>query len=334
MHYYIISGELSGDLYGSYLIEFLKTQDSNSQFTCWGGHYMQNAGGNLVVDLSSLSFMGFWEVFKNSKTILKNLLFARKHIKQTNPDAIILIDYPGFNLHVAKYAKSLDIPVFWFIAPQIWAWKSGRIKKIKKYINTLFVALPFELEYFRRRGVQTFYFGHPMIDIFRNSKRKPILNQPNKPIIALLPGSRIQEIRLMLPVMLKASCHFSQYQFVIICANNIKLNLYEDLISGFNVELRFNKDIFPFVDAAVVASGTASLELAMYNIPQVVCYKLNPISFLFAKLFSRVKYISLVNILADQPIVEELIQHRCNAINIESSLKSILEENNRRKIRL
>lgn len=333
MHYYIISGELSGDLYGAYLVDSLREIDSNSRFTCWGGDNMRKAVGDVVVDLNKLSFMGFWEVLKNSRTLLGNLNFAKKHIAEIKPDAIILIDYPGFNLRIAKYAKKLEIPVFWFMAPQVWAWHQSRVKKIRNYVHSLFVGLPFEFDYFKKRGINTYYFGHPMIGIVSENMKKHNMKNLGKPIIALLPGSRVQEIKIMLPIMLKASCNFPQYRFVIICVEHVPRSLYENLIKDFNVELKFNKSILPSLSAAVVTSGTASLELALYNIPQVVCYKLNFLSFLLAKLFAKVNYISLVNILANKLIVDELIQYQCNSQNITSSLASVLEEHNQSNIR-
>ena len=330
MHYYIISGELSGDLYGSYLIHALRKHDKDALFTCWGGDYMKKAGGNVVVNLSDLSFMGFWEVFKNSRKILKNLFFAKKHIKDVRPDALILIDYPGFNMQIAKYAKKHNIPVFWFIAPQLWAWNGSRIKKMQKYVDVLFVALPFEQNYFNKRGVKTFYFGHPILDTLPHNLNSDKINKLGKPIIALLPGSRENEVQYMLPVMLEASSRFSDYRIIVLCAPNIARSFYEHLTHGFNVELKFDKDLLPYVHAAVVTSGTASLELTFYKIPQVVCYKLNMISFMLAKLFIRVKYISLVNIIANKLVVEELIQNNFNVDNLQLSIKNILLEKNRK----
>ncbi len=326
MHYYIISGELSGDLYGSKLIHSLRKLDSNSKFSCWGGSNMHNAGGDVVVNLDSLSYMGFWEVLKNSNTILKNLFFAKKHISKIKPDALILIDYPGFNLQIAKYAKKKGIPVFWFIAPQVWAWNGRRVIKMKKYIDKLFVALPFELDYFQRNGIKTYYFGHPLIDILGNQRHNKLHPNLGKPIIALFPGSRVQEIKKMLPAMLKVTSFFQDYRFVIICAESINRSIYEDLVIDCNIELKFNKDILPSVNAALVTSGTASLELALCRIPQVVCYKLHYLSFLIAKIFIKLKFISLVNILAKKMVVDELIQHDFNIKNIIHSLQNVLDE--------
>tara|TARA_B100001250_G_scaffold371545_1_gene356438 strand:- start:117 stop:1241 length:1125 start_codon:yes stop_codon:yes gene_type:complete len=332
MHYYIISGELSGDLYGSKLIQCLKKHNPKSKFTCWGGRYMDAVGGNVVVDLDSLSFMGFWEVFKNVLSVFKNLSYAKLHIKETNPDVLILIDYPAFNLKIARYAKKLGIPVYWFIAPQLWAWKANRIKSMRKYISKLFVALPFELDYFNKRGVKTFYFGHPMIDIIKSQKQSYSDSNLGKPLIALLPGSRKQEIQKMLPIMLGVLPYFSQYRFVIICAPHLKRSFYEDLIMDVNVELKFNKDILLSVSAAIVTSGTATLELAIYKIPQVVCYKLDFISFFLANLFSKVKYISLVNILSNKYVVKELIQYNFNVQALVSALTSVLTDANTSRI--
>ena len=329
MHYYIISGELSGDLYGSYLIHALRKYDKDALFTCWGGDNMKHAGGNVVVNLSSLSFMGFWEVLKNSRKILKNLFFAKKHIKDVRPDALILIDYPGFNMQIAKYAKKHNIPVFWFVAPQLWAWHDSRIRKMQKYVDTLFVALPFEQNYFDKRGVKTYYFGHPILDTLSNNIQSNNIKKLGKPIIAVLPGSREHEVKYMLPVMLKSTSIFSDYRIIVLCVPNIERSFYENLTYGFNVELKFDKDFLPYVSAAVVTSGTASLELAFYKIPQVVCYKLSMISFFIAKIFIRIKYISLVNIIANKLVVEELIQNNFNVDNLQLSIKNILLEKNR-----
>tara|TARA_B100001741_G_C16519136_1_gene583850 strand:- start:474 stop:1559 length:1086 start_codon:yes stop_codon:yes gene_type:complete len=331
MHYYIISGELSGDLYGAELIKSLRKHDVNSRFTCWGGNHMKGAGVNIVRDLSKLSFVGFFEVFQNSFTILKNYFFAKNNIKKVNPDAIILIDYPGFNLKIAKYAKKINIPVFWFIAPQVWAWKKSRIYTMRKYIDKLFVALPFELDYFSKEKIETYYFGHPLVDIVSrvNYNNKP---QLGKPIIALMPGSRCQEIKTMLPVMLSVISYFSNYRFVIICASGVSRSFYEDLVSGYDVELKFDKSIFASLEAAVVASGTATLELAIYNIPQLVCYKLNPLSYYIARWLAKIKYISLVNILLNKPALKELIQYDFNVRNIKNELSKLLNIDNKKKI--
>ena len=329
MHYYIISGELSGDLYGSKLMRSLKKHDANAKFTCWGGEYMKTAGGNIVRNLDSLSFIGFFEVLQNSYSIVKNYLFAKKNIKDVHPDAIILIDYPGFNLRIAEYAKKLNIPVFWFIAPQVWAWKKNRIKKMQRHIDKLFVALPFELDYFSKNKIDTYYFGHPLLDVVSKADKVDILG---KPIISLMPGSRKQEVKRLLPIMLQVIKYFSAYRFVIICAHSIDRSFYEDIVDGYNVELKFDKNILSSSKAALVASGTATLELAILNLPQVVCYKLNPISYVLAKLFTNIKYISLVNILADKMVVKELIQNDLNLKNLIKELNFILSHERKQEI--
>ena len=326
MHYYIISGELSGDLYGSKLIKSLRHYDTNAVFTCWGGDYMEKAGGNMVRDLDQLSFVGFFELLKHSFTILSNYTFAKRHIKSTSPDAIILIDYPGFNLRIAKYAKSLQIPVFWFIAPQTWAWKKNRVYKMKKYIDKLFVALPFELEYFSKFNIKTYYYGHPILELLERQKET---NALGKPIIALMPGSRKQEVQSILPIMLKVINQFNSYRFVLICANSINRSIYESLIKGYNVELKFDKAVLSVAHAALVASGTATLELAILKIPQVVCYKLHPVSYLLARFFANIQYISLVNILAKKSIVPELVQNEFTVNELVNKLNFILDNKNK-----
>tara|TARA_B100001250_G_scaffold413038_1_gene445900 strand:+ start:565 stop:1650 length:1086 start_codon:yes stop_codon:yes gene_type:complete len=331
MHYYIISGELSGDLYGAELIKSLQKKDSESRFTCWGGQHMKNTGVTVVRDLSKLSFVGFFEVFQNSFTIINNYTFARKHIKNMNPDVLILIDYPGFNLKIAKYAKKIGIPVFWFIAPQVWAWKKSRVYMMRKYIDKLFVVLPFELDYFSQEKIETYYFGHPLLDLVRTDDDSN-MQQLGKPVIALMPGSRNQEINTILPVMLSVISSFPSHRFVIICASSISRSVYENLTQGYDVELKFEKSVFPFLEAAIVASGTATLELAIYNIPQIVCYKLHPISYYLARWFAKIKYISLVNILANKPVLKELIQSDFNVENVKRELSVILRPDDKKQI--
>ena len=327
MNYYIISGELSGDLYGSKLIKSLRKYDTNAVFTCWGGDYMKKAGGHMVRDLDQLSFIGFFELLKHSFTIFSNYTFAKKHIKSASPDAIILIDYPGFNLRIAKYAKSLQIPVFWFIAPQTWAWKKNRVYKMKKYIDKLFVALPFELEYFSNFNIETYYYGHPILELLEKQKE---INTLGKPIIALMPGSRKQEVQKMLPEMLKLIDYFRDYHFIIGGVNNIDLLFYKKIIKNHNVKLVINQTykLMSVSSAAIVTSGTISLEAAICNLPQVVCYKTSFISFSIAKRLIKSKYISLVNIILNRSVVDELIQQDFNSENLIFSLEKNLNKNN------
>lgn len=333
MNYYIIAGETSGDLYGSYLIKSLKKYDLSAKFTCFGGEYIKRAGGDIVCDLDKLAFMGFWEVLRNSLTIYKNFSFVKASIKKANPDALILIDYPAFNLKVANYARKLNIPVFWFVPPKVWAWNYKRVYKIKKYVHSLFVIFPFELDLFLKHSIKSHYFGNPLVDTLSSHLEKPFVKPLGKPIITLFPGSRKQEIIRMLPPMLASSLNFPNYRFVIMCAPNINKSFYIPFTKGNNlIDLVYDKNILQSASAAIVTSGTASLELAMLNVPQIVCYKLNYLSFLLARTFLNIKFISLVNILAKKQVVPELIQSDCNTISISHKLNQILIREERQKM--
>ena len=330
---YIIAGENSGDNHGSLLMKEILLLQPNTKFYGIGGKKMESIGLQSIENINKLAVLGFVEIIRHLFFFYNLINKVMNHIMQINPHRIILIDYPGFNLRIAKYAKKIGIPVYWFIAPQIWAWKGNRIRIMQKYIDKLFVALPFELDYFKERGLETFYFGHPMLDIIQSKKQTDLHSTlAGTKLIALLPGSRKQEIRKILPIMLGVLIHFPDYKFVIICTNNIKRSFYENLIGDMNIELKFNKDILSSVSAAIVTSGTATLELAIYKIPQVVCYKLDFISFLLATIFARIKYISLVNILSDKYVVKELIQYNCKTSSIVAELSLILKENNASRI--
>ncbi len=331
MKYYIISGENSGDLYGSYLIDSIKKYDSKATFFCWGGDYMKKKGGKIIRHLDKLSFMGFWEVFKNIFTIIYNFQLVKKDLKKKKPDVLILIDYPGFNLRVAQFAKSQNIKVLWFVAPQIWAWNESRIKEIKKYIDRMYVVLPFEKDYFKSKNFNVQYFGHPLTQIINYKHFK---NRKTKKIIALFPGSRKQEIRKMLPEMLKLIDYFRDYRFIIGGAKNINSNFYKELIKNHDVKLVIDQTykLMSLSSAAIVTSGTISLEAAICNVPQVVCYKTSFISFLIAKRMIKSKYISLVNIILNRPVVDELIQQHFNSENLIFSIEKVLNKNNLHKI--
>ena len=333
MKYYIISGENSGDLYGSYLIDSIKKYDSKATFFCWGGDYMKKKGGKIIRHLDKLSFMGFWEVFKNIFTIIYNFQLVKKDIKKKKPNVLILIDYPGFNLRVAQFAKSQNIKVLWFVAPQIWAWNESRIKKIKKYIDRMYVVLPFEKDYFKSKNFNVQYFGHPLTQIinYKHFKKKKI-----KKTIALFPGSRKQEITKMLPEMLKLIKHFRDYRFVIGGVKNINLNLYKKLIKNHDVKLVIGQTykLMSLSSAAIVTSGTISLEAAIFNLPQVVCYKTSFISFSIAKRMIKTKFISLVNIISNKKVVDELIQDDFNLENLIISLEKSLNKNYIKKLNI
>ncbi len=331
MKYYIISGENSGDLYGGYLMDSLRKYDQDATFFCWGGDSMQEKGGKMIRKLNRLSFMGFWEVAQNFPTILYNFQLVKKDLKKKNPDVLILIDYPGFNLRVAQFAKKKNIKVLWFVAPQIWAWKESRITRIKKYIDRMYVVLPFEKNYFKSKNFNVEYFGHPLTQIINqkyfNSERK-------RKIIALFPGSRKQEVKKMLPTMLKLIDYFRDYRFIIGGVKNIDLNFYKKIIKNYDVKLVVDQTykLMSCSSASIVTSGTISLESAMHNLPQVVCYKTSFISFLIAKRLVKSKYISLVNIILKRPVVDELIQQDFNSENLILSLEKLLNKNNIKNI--
>lgn len=334
MKYYIIAGEASGDLHGSNLIKALKAADSNTECRCWGGDLMVEAGGHLAKHYRDLAFMGFIEVLFNLGTILKNISFCKKDIESYQPDALILIDYPGFNLRIAKWAKRKGIPVHYYISPQIWAWKEGRIKDIKRDVDEMYVILPFEKDFYEKKHQFPVHFvGHPLIDAI---SQRPLANPEafrkehnldERPIIALLPGSRKQEISKMLEVMLSVTDEFKEYQFVIAGAPSQEKEFYAPFLKKSNVYLLLNKtyDLLSLSNAALVTSGTATLETALYKVPQVVCYKGSRISYEIAKRVINLKYISLVNLILDKPVVTELIQTDLHTARLKKELENILE---------
>jgi lipid-A-disaccharide synthase len=341
MKYYIIAGEASGDLHGSNLIKELKKIDASAIIRCWGGDKMQQAGGELVKHYRDLAFMGFWEVLKNIFTILRNLKFCKKDIEQFQPDVLILIDYPGFNLRIAKWAKQKGHRIIYYISPQVWAWKANRVKTMKQTIDKMIVILPFEKDYFKNKwSWDVEYVGHPLveeIEKFRVDSHESIvadspLTTHHSQIIALLPGSRKQEILKKLPVMLEVSKSFANYQFVIAKAPGLDDNFYNSLLSSYNnVSAVSGKtyDILMQAKAALVTSGTATLETALFGVPEVVCYKGSFLSYEIGRRLVKVKYISLVNLIMDKPVVKELIQHDMNVKNLQSELNELLTNEKR-----
>jgi len=338
MKYYLIAGEASGDLHGANLMAALIKKDPKAIIRFWGGDLMKEQGGTLVKHYKDLAFMGFVEVLFNIKTILKNISFCKQDVEQFKPDVLIFIDYPGFNLRIAKWAKEHKIPTHYYISPQIWAWKEGRIKAIKRDVDQMYVILPFEKDFYENKHQFPVHFvGHPLIDAI--SKRKQVNidrfkeenNLDDRPIIALLPGSRKQEISKMLKVMLSVTPEFDEYQFVIAGAPSQETEFYQKFISQKNIHLLLNKtyDLLSVAKAALVTSGTATLETALYKVPQVVCYKGNSISYEIAKRIIHLKYISLVNLILDKPAVTELIQNKFTTKNLKKELSKILDENHR-----
>ena len=328
MKYYIIAGEASGDLHGSNLIKQLHQLDTNTNIRCWGGQMMQSAGATLVKDYRNLAFMGFVEVIMNLGIILKNIKFCKQDIQSFRPDILILIDYPGFNIRIAEWAKKQGIKTVYYISPQIWAWKENRVHTIKKYVDKMLVILPFEKDFYSKWDYKVEYVGHPLVEVIENFKdthRQP-LKEENK-IIALLPGSRKQEINKKLPVMLEVSKAFPQYRFIVAKAPGQEDAFYEPFLSPYhNVSALGGKtyELLNQASAALVTSGTATLEAALFGVPEVVCYKGNPISYEIAKRVIKVKYISLVNLIMDKPVVKELIQHEMTTENCIRELKQLL----------
>lgn len=341
MKYYLIAGEASGDLHGSNLMKALQKQDVNAEFRFWGGDLMQGVNGTLVKHYKDLAFMGFLEVLLNIRTIIRNLAFCKKDIETYRPDAIIFIDYPGFNLRIAKWAKQRGFKTEYYISPQIWAWKENRIKAIKRDIDNMYVILPFEKHFYEEKHhFPVAFVGHPLIDAIINRNQvdefefRAEHELSDKPIIALLPGSRKQEIKKMLTIMLSVVEEFSEYQFVIAGAPSQDKSFYERFIRNSNVGFIGNQthDLLSVSYAALVASGTATLETALFKVPEVVCYKGSWLSYQIGKrLVKHIKFISLVNLIMDKKVVTELIQKEFNTYNLKKELNLILDEYERIK---
>ncbi len=342
MKYYIIAGEASGDLHASNLMKELKKKDSSAEFRFWGGDLMENQGGELVKHYRDLAYMGFVEVALNIRTILGNIKFCKEDIINYKPDALILIDYPGFNLRIAEFAHKSGLKVFYYISPQVWAWKKSRVHKIKKFVDRMFVILPFEKEFYSRYDYDVDFVGHPLLDMIellpptdKNAFREK--NQlSEKPIISILPGSRKQEIRKILPIMLSVIKTFPDYQFVVAGAPSLERSFYEKIIGNAEVKLIEGKThtLLQNTYAAVVTSGTATLETALFEVPEVVCYKGSFISYQIARKVidrSMIKFISLVNLIMDKEVVKELIQTNLNTINLIKELKKLTSDINYRE---
>jgi lipid-A-disaccharide synthase len=334
MKYYIIAGEASGDLHASNLIRELKKNDPQFEIRGWGGDLMADEGATIVKHYRELAFMGFVEVLMNMSTILKNLRDCKSDIRNFQPDVVILVDYPGFNLRIARWAKEAGYPVVYYISPQVWAWKESRVKDIRKYVDKMLVILPFEKSFYKERSYDVEYIGHPLVDVISKAQTDtqplpPATGSPlnEKNIIALLPGSRKQEIAKKLPVMLEVSGRFPDHRFIVAKASSIDDDFYQQFTGAYpNVRTIRNKtyQLLMQAKAALVTSGTATLETALFGVPQVVCYKGSPVSYQIAKRVIKVKYISLVNLIMDRPVVKELIQSDLTAENVDRELRKIL----------
>ncbi|CAN5117164.1 lipid-A-disaccharide synthase [soil metagenome] len=337
MKYYLIAGEASGDLHGSNLIKEVRKYDPAADFRIWGGDMMQTAGGTLVKHYKDLAFMGFIEVVKNLPAIFRNLKFAKEDIKNYKPDVLVLIDYPGFNLRMAKWAKENNIKVVFYISPQVWAWKASRVNQIKKYVDKMLVILPFEKQFYKQREYNVEYVGHPLVEVISNFKQEAAgisahthsIKKTESNIIALLPGSRKQELKTKLPIMLEVAKYFPSYQFIVAKAPGVDDAFYSSFLSSYkNVNSVSGKtyDLLLNADAALVTSGTATLETALFGVPQVVCYKGSEISYQIAKRIISIKYISLVNLIMDKQVVRELIQNDLTVENLRNELHKILSD--------
>jgi lipid-A-disaccharide synthase len=334
MRYFIIAGEQSGDLHGSNLVKELFLADKNAEIFCWGGDLMQSAGATLLVHYRKMAFMGFVAVLKNLTAISKNLRLCKEQIIECKPEVVIFIDYAGFNLRIAEFAKNAGYRTFYYISPKFWAWNEGRVEKIKKFIDRMFIIFPFEVDFYKKHGVTVEYLGNPLMDeTEKRISRFPakgemckLLGIEGKPVIALLAGSRKSEIEFILPEMLKAIPHFSDYQFVLAGVKNISDELYKKIIGNVPVKLIKEKtyEILYAADAALVTSGTATLEAALHNTPQVVCYKSDFFSMVIAWMVIRVKYISLVNLIMNSEVVKELVQYDLTEKALVAELGAIL----------
>jgi len=341
MKYFIIAGEQSGDLHGANLIKELISADKDAEILCWGGDLMEAAGAKLLMHYSKTAFMGFTLVLKNLGTISRNLSLCKQQITGYKPDVIIMIDYPGFNLRIAKFAKQERFRVFYYISPKFWAWNEGRVKKVKKYVDRMFIIFPFETEFYAKYGIPVEYHGNPLVD---ETERK-IASMPSReeirksfhlssgPVVAILAGSRKHEVEIILPQMVKVIKHFPEYQFVLAGVKNLPDDLYNKIIGNEPVKLIKEKtyEILRMADAALVKSGTATLETALFGIPQVVCYKGDFFSMLIALLVIKVKYISLVNLIMNEEVVKEILGYNVNEKNILRELRAILPGGDKRE---
>ena len=340
MKYYIIAGEASGDLHASNLVAEIKKKDKKAEFRGCGGDLMKAQGVELLKHYRTMAYMGFVEVAVNLRKVLANIAQCKKDIVDYQPDAVILVDYPGFNLRIAKFAHEKGLKVLYYISPQVWAWKRHRVKKIKESVDKMVVIFPFEKAFYNKYGIDVAYVGNPILDElakFGTANRSMFLRRNSlgerREIIALLPGSRKQEVKRMLPIMLKVVPQFPQYQFVVACVPSLGKEFYKKIIGNSDVFLVENQtyELLQCSSAALVTSGTATLETALFTVPEVVCYKASGLSYRIAKSMIKVKFISLVNLVVDREVVKELIQGDLTADNIMAELELLLHDSNRQR---
>ncbi|WP_131535413.1 lipid-A-disaccharide synthase [Pedobacter nototheniae] len=331
MKYYLVAGEASGDLHGANLIKALKTEDADADFRYFGGDKMQAEGGELVKHYADMAFMGFTEVVLNLRTIFKNMKSCKADILEWQPDVLILIDFPGFNLKIAEFAKANNIKVCYYISPKVWAWNQKRVLKIKRVVDHMFCILPFEVNFYKEWGMKVDYVGNPLLDAVdhftANESFRAQNNLTDKKVIALLPGSRKQEIERLLPVMLSITDQYPDYVFAVAAAPTFNEAYYKQFTGTKKVTLLFNAtyDLLQIAHAAIVASGTATLETALFKVPQVVVYKGGKISIAIARMLVKIKFISLVNLIVNKKVVTELIQEDCNTKKVDEELRYIVD---------
>lgn len=334
MRYFIIAGEKSGDLHGSNLIRGLKLADPEAGIMCWGGEKMEEAGGKLLMHYNRLAFMGFVNVLLNLRAIFRNMALCKTQIGEFSPDVVILIDFPGFNFRIAKFAKSINLKVYYYISPKLWAWKESRVKKVKQFVDRMFIIFPFEVEFYKKHGINVVYYGNPLVDEIEEKKKlmgtrealKHSLGLDDRPLIALLAGSRNHEVKHILPQMVEVADRFSNFQFVLAGVKSINEDLYKRIIGVKKISVIYDKtyELFRIAEAALVKSGTSTLEAAIMDVPQVVCYSGDLISILIAAVLVKVKYFSLVNLIMGRETVKELIQFDNNPDSISKELEKII----------
>ena len=338
MRYYLVAGEASGDLHGANLMKALKAEDAAADFRYYGGDKMQGQGGTLVKHYAEMAFMGFTEVLLNLRTIMRNLKMCKADILAHQPDVLILIDFPGFNLKIAEFAKANGIKVCYYISPKVWAWNQKRVLKIKRVVDKMFCILPFEVDFYKEWGMEVDYVGNPLLDEKALFKPNPDFRSSNGigtgKLIALLPGSRKQEIERLLPVMLSVTEQFPEHTFVVAAAPTFSAAYYHQFTGGKNVKLVFAQtyDLLHEARAALVASGTATLETALFHVPQVVVYRGGAISIAIARMLVKIRFISLVNLIMDRKVVTELIQEDCNTQKVTAELQAIVSGTQREQM--
>jgi lipid-A-disaccharide synthase len=322
MSIYIIAGEPSGDLHGANLIKALRLQQPELEIFCWGGEKMESAGGILRKHYKDLAFMGFWEVIKNLGQIKKNFDFCKKDILDKKPEIVVMIDYPGFNLRMARWLKHHKFKVHYYISPQLWAWKEGRVNYVKKYVDEMMVILPFEKAFYQKHNYNAHFVGHPLLDEIKDI----VIPEVKENIIAFLPGSRTQEIEVKLPIFLSVIKHYPDYKFIVAGVTHLGENFYKNIIGDLPCEIVMNDTytILQKAKMALVTSGTATLETALFKVPQIVCYKGSWLSYQIGRRLIKVKYISLVNLIMDREVVKELIQDELNEMNLVTELNTLM----------